>query len=236
MEAAFEGSDVPEASPYTAEPVTEVISEDAPAGDAPAEENIVIEKEAVMDSMDHIVILAEDIEAAPPAVTTTGEAAANIAAEYPSEPATEQTSTPAVETDPPVLTEAALNTQAEPVEEAAKTTDEAPKTNGTYNGGGRGGHRGGFRGYRGHRGNRGDRGDRGDREHRVDGYRPRGDYRGHRGDHRSGEGRGSYGGGRGDRGDREGYRSRGDSGRASGYRGRGPFQQNPQQQPQTQGI
>ncbi|RPB26265.1 hypothetical protein L211DRAFT_847414 [Terfezia boudieri ATCC MYA-4762] len=221
-EAVSEESDIPEASTDAAETVTEAISEEALA-DAPAEENIVIEKGAVTDIIGDIVIPAEGVETAPPAVTTTDEAAANTAAEYPTELASEPTSTLVVETEPSVLTEAALNAHAEPVEEAAKTTDEAPKTNGiyrgTHNGRGRGGSRGGFRGHRG------------------DGYRQRSDYRGgHRGDHRGGEGRGSYGGGRGDRG---GYRGRGEGysgGRGGGYRGRGPFQQNLQQQPQSQGI
>lgn len=220
VEAAFEENDVLEASADAAEPVAEVTGEEAPM-DAPTEENIVIEKEADTDFVENIVIPAGDVETAPPTVTATDEAAANIAAEYPVEP-TEPTSTPVVETNHPVLTETVLNAQPEPTEEAAKAADEAPKTNGigihrgTQNGRGRGGHRA----FRGHRG---------------DGYRPRGDYRGgHRGDHRGSEGRGGYGGGRGDRG---GYRGRVDGysgGRGSGYRGRG-FQQNPQQQqPQAQ--
>ena len=172
--------------------------------------------------MENIVIPAEDVETAPPPVTTTDEAAANTAAEYPAEGVTEPTSTPVVETAPPVLTEAALNSQSEPVEETAKTTDEAPKTNGIYRGAQNGRGRGGSRGVWRHRG---------------ESYRPRGDYRGgHRGDHRGGDSRGSYGGGRGDRG----YRGRGEGysgGRGSGHRGRGPFQQNlQQQQPQAEGI
>ena len=226
-EVAFEGSDVPEAPTDAVEAAAEVTGEEAPT-DAPTEENIVIEKEAVTDFTENIIIPTEGTETTPPAVTTTDEAAANAAAEYPTEPTTEPASTLVVETDHPILTEAAPNAQAEPIEEATRTTDEVPMTNGTYrntqNSKGRGGQRGGFRG-------------RG--EYRGDGYRPRGDYRGgYRGEHRGGgEGRGSYGGGRGDRG---GYRGRGEGysgGRGGGYRGRGGFQQNPQQQqPQAQGV
>ncbi|KAF8426682.1 hypothetical protein EV426DRAFT_445656 [Tirmania nivea] len=91
-EAAFEGSDIPEVSTDAVEPVTEVTSEGAPA-DVPVEENIVIEKEAVAEFIENIVIPVEDTETTPPAVTTTDEAAANIAAEYPAEPATESTNT-----------------------------------------------------------------------------------------------------------------------------------------------